>query len=53
VNGNFPAAVENLTFLDKDNGDDHTIDSQDTSHDNGNQRFHDNGRLPDTNAADT
>jgi len=41
------------TFLDENDRHDHTIDTQDTSHDNWNQRFHDNRWLPYTNATDS
>ena len=40
------------TSLTDDDGNDHTVDTQDTSHDDGNERFHDYSGSPDRNAAD-
>ena len=42
-----------VTFLDEDNCDDHTVDTKNTSHDNGNDGFHDKVRLEDTHGSDT
>ena len=41
------------TFLDDDDSDDHTVDTQDTSHDNGHHGFHDEVGFQDTHGADT
>ena len=42
----------NSTFLDDDDCDDHTVDTEDTSHDNRNNRFHDELWFENTHGAD-
>ena len=42
-----------VTLLSDENGNDETVDTQDTSHDDGNDRLHDQFRLQDTHTADT
>lgn len=39
---------EEFTLLSQDDSNDHTVDTQDTSHDNGNDGFHNEFRLKDT-----
>ena len=39
--------------MSNENGNDETVDTQDTSHDDGNDGLHDQFRLQDTHAADT
>jgi hypothetical protein len=40
------------TFLRNNDRNDHTIDAENTCHDDWNQRFHNDGWLPNSNAAD-
>lgn len=42
-----------VTFLNNDDSNDHTIDTENTSHDNWDHRFHDELRFEDTHGADT
>jgi hypothetical protein len=39
--------------LTQDDSNDHAINTQDTSHDDRNERLHNDGRSPDRDAADT
>jgi hypothetical protein len=42
-----------FTLLDDDDGHDHSVDTQDTSHDHWHHRLHDEFGLEDTHGADT
>ena len=46
-----PTCDINYTFLTDDDGDDHSVDSQNTGHDDGDDGFHDEVGLDDAHGA--